>query len=222
MQRFFLSAAIALTCLYTSSAVATDSPCMPPNTELHVRSTLASAGFFANLRNASHSVSFQVDKLLSEARQARSDLMTREHACKHSCKDAVAAAVLRSTPNKTLTDYDEFQRCAELLKQTSKKPISFAHRTFATVKESQEWFHDLTQGDGPDGEELYRQCPGRCSPDYTSVEYAQGNSVTISVNATCGHARNRSDDQYRLSASVGWICSSHPFSSGTSSLHPPR
>jgi hypothetical protein len=183
-----------------------DTPCTPLNRPTLVRSTLASAGFFANLRNAPHSVSFQINQILSEARQARSELLARELMCRHSCKDAVPAMILRSTPHQTLLDYDEFQRCEELRQTTSRAPIRFSDRRFASAKEAQEWFEDLTQGDGPDGEALYKLCPGRCSPEYTSTEYLHDNSVVTSVSAVCSHARDRSDDQFSISASIVWIC----------------
>jgi hypothetical protein len=114
--------------------------------------------------------------------------------------------ILRSTPHQTLLDYDEFQRCEELRQKTSQTPITFSQRRFATAQDAQEWFEDLTQGDGPDGEELYKLCPGRCSPEYTSTEYLDHNSVVTSVSAVCGHARDKADDHYTISASIVWIC----------------
>jgi hypothetical protein len=180
--------------------------CTPLNQDIPIRSTLASAGFFANLRNASYSINFLMDDLLVQAHLAAEKHTSQRRDCHQSCQQPVLATVFDSVPNLILTDYDEFNACKELFETTKKIPIVYENRVFSSDQEAKDWYQDLTQGDGADGEDLYARCPGACSPSYSSVAYQKDGKFIVSTSIVCGHARDKDDDQYRLSASLRWIC----------------
>lgn len=207
MRGIFL---IVVLCLYFAHSiplsVATPVGCSPLNTDIPVRSTLASAGFFANLRHASNSISFLMDQLISESEVKAKQLTSSESGCSRPCQNALTAVVFTSTPNMTLLDHDDAAMCAKLYQATQQNPIEYRNRTFDSQSDAEEWYNDLTQGDGSDGEDLYTRCPGACSPAYSSVTYQLNGKFTVSTSIVCGHARDKDDNQYRLSASVRWIC----------------
>lgn len=183
-----------------------DELCTPLNKEVGVRSTLASAGFFVNLRSADHSIKARMDSLMSEARSTARDLVSRERMCASRCVNARVAVVFHSTPHQRLSNYDEAAACEVLLERTSKVPIVYSGRRFASEEQVREWYNDLTQGDGADGEDLYKRCPGACSPSYSSEVYRDGAELVASTSIVCGHARDKDDNQYLLTAGVKWIC----------------
>ena len=182
--------------------------CTPIDSDVPVNSALASAGFFANLRNSSNSISFLMDKLLTESEVKAGELSRTEGSCVRSCKSPLTAVVFTSTPNKTLPEYEDSSSCERLFQDTQKTPITYRNRTFDSQDDAEDWYHDLTQGDGKDGEDLYARCPGQCSPAYSSVAYKHNGKFVVSTSILCGHARDKDDNQYRLTASVRWICPS--------------
>jgi hypothetical protein len=207
-----LRSAVLIACIALSTTLTPHAPlfaqaaCTPLNTDIPVRSTLASAGFFANLRKASNSISYLMDQLITESESRASELSHRESACKRSCTDAVLAVVFSSSPHMTMPDYDESSTCQQLYTSTQKSPITYSGRSFDSQEEAEEWYDDLTQGDGNDGEDLYARCPGKCSPSYSSVSYKRAGKFIVSTSIICGHARDKDDNQYRLSAALRWIC----------------
>ena len=180
--------------------------CTPLNHEIPIRSTLASAGFFANLRNADHSINFLMDELLVLAYSAAEKRINLESSCDRSCAQPVLATVFDSVPNLTLRDYEEASTCQELFEESKRTPIVYEKRSFASDQEAKDWYQDLTQGEGTDGEDLYLRCPGACSPSYSSVAYKQHGRFIVTTSIICGHARDKDDGQYRLSASLRWLC----------------
>ena len=181
-------------------------PCSIQTHETHVRSTLASAGFFSNLRNAEHSINSQMDVLLEEARIRADQQSAPPTPCDTSCQFPKVAVVFRSEPHKRLLNYDEYPICDALYKHTRIHPIMYEHRTFSSEREAKKWYRDLTQGRGVDGKDLYVRCPGRCSPAYSSTAFQHSDKFIVSATIVCGHARDKDDDQYLLSASLRWIC----------------
>lgn len=207
-----LHSAVFAACLALTAAIVTGTPahaqsgCTPLNTDIPVRSTLASAGFFANLRKASNSISYLMDQLITESESKASNIMQQETSCKRSCTNSVVAVVFSSIPNMTLPDYEDSPTCQQLYESTQKDPIKYSGRTFDSQEDAEEWYDELTQGDGTDGEDLYAKCPGMCSPSYSSVSYKHGGKFIVSTSIVCGHARDKDDNQYRLTAALRWIC----------------
>jgi len=183
-------------------------PCTPLDSDIPVNSTLASAGFFANLSHASNSISYLMDKLITESETKAKELSQSEASCVRSCSSPLTAIVFTSTPNKTLPAYEDSPSCQRLLQDTQKTPIVYHGRTFDSQDDAEEWYNDLTQGDGADGEDLYARCPGQCSPAYSSIAYQHNGKFVVSTSIICGHARDKDDNQYKLTASVRWVCPS--------------
>lgn len=188
------------------TAAFAQAPCTPPQPDISIRSTLASAGFFDNLRNSDDSIRHQMDQLLSQSENKASEIVTQKSPCSSSCSSPLVAVVFSSSPNMTLPQYEDSPTCQKLLETTKQQPIVYSGRVFETQNDAEEWYNDLTQGDGTDGEDLYNRCPGQCSPSYTSVIYRQGGKFVITTSIVCGHARDKDDNQYRLSSSLRWMC----------------
>jgi hypothetical protein len=194
----------ALTWITVATA---QSPCKPPQQDISIRTTLASAGFFDNLRNSDDSIRFQMDQLLSQSETRASELGQQGPPCASSaCGSPVVAVVFSSTPNMSLPEYEDSPSCQKLLEATRQQPIVYENREFETREDAEEWYNDLTQGDGADGEDLYNRCPGQCSPSYSSVIFRKGSKFIITTSIICGHARDKDDNQYRLSSSLRWMC----------------
>lgn len=183
------------------------SPCAQPTNDIAVGNTLASAGFFDNLRNSDDSIRFHMDELLSKSEAQVTQHVQPPRPCAQSCVRPVVAIVFSSVPNMTLPAYEDSAICQKLLEETTKQPIVYGNRTFDTQEDAKEWYNDLTQGDGPDGKDLYRRCPGRCSPAYSSLIYRITNKLVVTTSIICGHARDKDDNQYRLTSSLRWMCS---------------
>lgn len=198
----------AVSCLFLGLRLAEAAP--PCNvltqTEIPVRVTLASAGFFANLTNAEHSINVQMNSLLNEAHATAELISAGQPPCLRTCTQPVIAVVFESTPHVALVDYDEFSLCQSHYTATRTHPIVYSHRVFSSDEEAKAWYKDLTQGDGPDGEDLYRRCPGSCSPSYSSSVYQRLGHFVVTTSIVCGHARDKDDDQYRLRAALRWVC----------------
>lgn len=202
----FLTPLVALLPL-AADVFAASPPCtVVTRADLPVGSGLGSAGFFANLRNAKHSLNYVTGELLTKAHELAATVTVAGRGCKDSCATPVAAIVFTSTPNLVLESYDESAACQRYYEQTVLNPIVYEKRSFDSEDEAREWYHDLTTGDGEDGEDLYARCPGVCSPAYSSVAYKHGGKFVVTATIICGHARDKDDDQYRLRAAVRWIC----------------
>ena len=105
-----------------------------------------------------------------------------------------------------MTDYDQESKCARLLDATSSEHLGFESRTFETVGELGNWLDDFVRGRGAAGEDLYRRCDGRCSPQYEWIISPDGGRLVLDTQVTCGHARNRSDNEFELSYGLRWTC----------------
>ena len=75
-----------------------DTSCASFDNEISVNTVQASAGFFANLRNAEHSIRFRTDQLLAEARSIAQDVSTKEPHCKSTCSAPAVAVIFHSKP----------------------------------------------------------------------------------------------------------------------------
>jgi hypothetical protein len=183
------------------------SPCIQPTSDIPVGNTLASAGFFDNLRNSDDSIRFHMDELLSKSEARATQETQPPNPCAQTCVRPIVAIVFSSVPHMTLPAYEDSQACQKLLEETTKAPIVYGQRTFENQEEAEEWYNDLTQGDGTDGEDLYGRCPGSCSPAYSSLFYRVNNKLVVTTSIICGHARDKDDNQYRLTSSLRWMCS---------------
>jgi hypothetical protein len=190
----------------TPAAVFGQPVCTPLGADMPVGSALASASFFANLRNASNSINYLMDQLIAKSEVQAQKVSLDQKTCVRACSSPVVAVVFNSTPNMTLNDYDEASSCQKYYEATKATPIVYANREFDSQEDAEGWYEDLTQGDGEDGEDLYERCPGSCSPAYSSVIYKRKEKFLVSTSIVCGHARDKDDNQYRLNAALRWMC----------------
>jgi hypothetical protein len=171
-------------------------------------SALGSASMWANARSASDSLKVQSRTLLEQATANRKLVAPPESGCATGCKPAgPPLVVFRSVPNKFRVDYSDAGVCKKLEAQTRTAPFRYGGKTFASLDELNSWFSDFSQGDGPDGEDLYQRCSGNCSPQYTNVIDVTTNSkLNLFADVVCGPARDKSDNQYRLSIAYRFAC----------------
>ncbi len=185
--------------------------CSSESKQVEVGERLASASTYANYWKKEGSVSFETEGLFQKAEDQYPEISKPEGICPEQCGASTPLFLFESIPNKRKESYEEYEKCAALLKDTEQDPIVYERRTFATRDEAIEWYQDLTRGKGDDGEDLYDRCDGSCSPAYETIATKEGESVVVSSRIVCGHARDKSDNQYLLRASFVWVCGDpHP------------
>jgi hypothetical protein len=204
--RAFLLLVLFLTALVSTNVqILAQASCYTAGEENGYDSRLASAGFFANFRNTPGSVNFEMDQMLSQA-HSHADKIKSLPACPGQCPNASLALIFKSNPNKVQSAYSEQAQCQTLLDQTSKNPIVYRDLKFKTAEEAKAWYHELTQGEGPEGEDLYERCSGSCSPIYSTDVTHHDKNFILTATIICGHARDKDDDQYRLRSAFKWTC----------------
>ncbi len=170
-------------------------------------SKLATASLYANLRNKEGSISFETKQMLDKAEDNIKNAVKPEDLCPSSCQLPTEPLIIfKSTPNKFLTDYDQSNKCNTMLADTTKSPITYDQRVFDSLKSLEEWFGNLSQGKGSDGKDLYKKCDGQCSPQYTCEINNTGSNFTLDAKVLCGPARDKDDNQYKISYSYQWVC----------------
>jgi hypothetical protein len=194
-----------LVVLLSPSAVLATPTCLSLHKEVEFESRLATAGFWANYRNREGSVNYEMEEMLNAADHQAEGIMSRPK-CSGVCNNGTLFLVFRSTPTKRLTDYKDFKHCAELEKETTTTPIVYSERRFKSRDEAKDWYHRLTQGKGSDGKDLYRRCDRDCSPAYTTLVTKHDKQFVLTSRITCGHARDKDDNTYRLSSAFIWSC----------------
>ncbi len=152
-----------------------------------LRQATASAGMWTNARNNPDSVKFQTEKILKEAVAL---------VASPDKKDDIVNFTY--VPQKFLSEYKERAACEEELKKTTPNPIKFENLQFNDVAEMTSWFKDFSQGKGTEGEKLYKECPGSCSPQYCLEISEKTSELLINVEVICGHARDKDDNSYKL------------------------
>ncbi len=190
-------------CSAQSSPADTTEKCAPAQQQ--VGNTTASANFFSNVAKRPGSLAFESQALLKKAKAMAA---TAEPSCAEGCRSQGSAKiVLRTTPNKYLGEYDDFAHCKALLEQTTAKAIQYQGMSFESSDEFNEWYQDFTSGKGKEGEDLYSRCDLSCSPQYTStISERPSGELLASTSVICGHARDKSENNYRLTAELHWLC----------------
>jgi len=171
-------------------------------------SALASASLWSNARSAGDSLKVQSRTLLEQAAASRKVVAPPSGGCPAGCKPAgPPLVVFRSIPNRFRADYSDAGMCRKLEAQTRAAPFRYGGKTFASLDDLNSWFSDFSQGDGPDGEDLYRRCSGECSPQYTnSIDMTASSTFNLIADVVCGPARDKSDNQYLLTIAYRFAC----------------
>ena len=147
----------------------------------------ASAGTWVNLRNNKGSLRYETNRLLSKGL----DYLDQGIDLKFS-----------SVPAKFKTEYRNYEYCEKKLDKTSEENITFDNQEFKSFDEMQEWITEFSKGKGAQGEELYELCDKDCSPQYEyEISKDQNGLISIKPYVICGHARDMSDNMYKLSLS---------------------
>ena len=133
-----------------------------------------------------------IDKALSELGKAK-------EVEKSKCGEDELEIVFTSTPHRFLKDYAEHDVCENFLMKTKQTPLVFPEKSFESSGELSNWLGQFSQGKGSLGKELYRRCPGKCSPQFRYSIRKASDDISIKPTVVCGHARDKSDNMYALS-----------------------
>jgi hypothetical protein len=207
MLKPLLALGIGLLLTVETSAAAEDG-CGSAYVEVAGSSALGSASLWSNVRSAGNSLKVQSRTLLEQAAASRKVMAPPSSGCPAGCKPAgTPLIVFRSIPNQFREDYSDAGTCKKLEALTRVAPIRYNGKTFASLDDLNSWFSDFSQGDAPEGKDLYRRCSGDCSPQYTNLIDITGSSTfNLDAEVVCGPARDKSDNQYRLSIAYRFAC----------------
>jgi hypothetical protein len=191
-----------LLCSLAGSAASADGAgrCSAITVEVPVAEVVASSGFVSNLLGTSSSLSSGEE--ITAARPPAG-------LCPAQCAPPEAPlVVVRSTPTAFLDDYSERALCARRLEETLKEPLRFERQTLGSAAEIESWVTDFVRGKGEHGEDLYRMCEGRCSPQYVWIisRDESDSELVVDTQVTCGHARDKDVGLYELSYGLRWTC----------------
>lgn len=172
---------------------------------------LATAGAYANYTNKKGSVSSESVRIFHDAKSKVQSLeKVPDSFCPENCiMQPVPYMYFNSVPNKFLTRYDDYDKCAKSLEETTKNPIYYTYTGAKSVDDLTNWIGSFSRGNGPEGKDLYKKCDGQCSPQYhymISKETPEAENFIVSISVICGHARDKDDDNYQLSSSFRQIC----------------
>lgn len=154
----------------------------------------ATAGFLSNISDRSGSIRATSKRMLTNALESSRS------------KDPAKWIIFTSTPELSKKADDEDPMCARHEQATLSDPLRFDGKHFASVDDLTAWIMDFTQGKGSDGESLYRQCPGKCSPRYTWWIEPESSGLKVKARVVCGLPRDRDGDMYELTTALAPAC----------------
>jgi hypothetical protein len=170
--------------------------CDASSTLTPLATEIASAGFLSNLSSRADSIRATSKRMLDEAiGTVRSDASAQR-------------IVLKSIPELSKKIDSDDQMCERLETETQKAPLEFNGKHFASADELTDWIMNFTQGKGADGKSLYKQCPGKCSPQYTWWIDPGESGLMVNARVVCGLPRDRDGDKYHLSIALAASCAS--------------
>ncbi len=184
-----------------------DKDCSSYVKETKIESGLASASMLANVQNKKGSVRFETREMLKKAETNLANAEKPAGLCPSDCKlPGTPMIVFKSVPNNFLIDYDQREKCEMLQIQTERNPFTYSDKEFDTMQGLENWFSNFSQGKGGDGKNLYERCSGECSPQYKNIITNTENKLVLNAEVVCGHARDKKDNNYKLSYSYRWVC----------------
>lgn len=168
--------------------------CGPSAAVTPLATEVASAGILTNLSNRPGSIRATSNRMLGSAIEtARTEASAKR-------------IIFKSIPElSTKADTDD-QMCERYEKVTTKTPLEFNDKRFASVDALTDWIMDFTQGKGVEGKSLYEQCPGKCSPQYTWWIDPDKTGFMVKARVVCGPPRDRDGDKYHLSIALATWC----------------
>jgi hypothetical protein len=154
----------------------------------------ASAGLLANLGNRADSIRAVSKKMLNSAiATAKSDASPQR-------------IIFKSIPELSKKATADDRMCERHEAVTRNEPLEFDDKRFASADALTDWIMDFTQGKGSEGKSLYKQCPGKCSPQYTWWIDPDGTELIVKARVVCGLPRDRDGNSYRLSIELTAVC----------------
>lgn len=181
-------------CCFCSSVYA-QKDCSKELSATKSKPVLASASVFSNATNSRGSLRFESSVIVDKALES---LLQFENCRDSHCGSLDLLAEFHSIPNSFLSNYSDYSTCQELQVETNSSPLKFPRQYFTSKQKLSEWISSFSQGKGPLGEKLYQQCPGKCSPQFKYFIGRSTKKFHVSTDVVCGHARDKSDNQYRL------------------------
>ena len=171
--------------------------------ETPLRESLASAGLMMNIAEHPKSIRVVAQKLLTEALDSPA---TKSAKCAGCRAPSTPEIVYRVVPTAFLPSPEQPAMCLGLERATQKHPLAFPSRGFDNVGALNSWINDFSQGRGSDGQQLYAQCGGNCSPRYTFLITPSATGLKVGTQVVCGLARDREVDDYRVSTALRSTC----------------
>ncbi len=183
----------------------TPASCVASSKETPLQEQIASAGIMHNLAEHPKSIRVVAAKLLADALDSPS--AHQPNACAAGCAPVKTPAVVYRVAPVTFLPNDQQQKlCLTLEKDTTAHPLIFSPQAFQTVEKLNAWVMEFSQGRGEQGQKLYAQCGGNCSPRYTFL-IAQGtDGLQVDAAVVCGLARDKSSDDYTVSTTIRNRC----------------
>jgi hypothetical protein len=170
-------------------------PCSDPNQELLNSSVTASAGVLANSLKRSGSVRRETQNIFEQTESK----LKETSVCAERCPGKfIRTLSFNSVPNKSLSDYSDYDHCQQKLENTSESALVYSKDLDASFDELQTWISDFSQGKNQLGKELYKVCDKSCSPAPLYKIVLEKESFTVQAEVVCGHARDKGDNQYQL------------------------
>lgn len=155
---------------------------------------IASAGLFDNFWKREGSFA-AVSKTVIKQGFASLEKMKKKLAECSECVSKDAFLYLEVKPTHYLKQYSDKNLCLDYLDRTSKDNLKYA-KEVADLEEVEDWIGDFSRGKGDEGEQLYRDCPGDCSPQFRFEVDNRENAFFINVQVVCGEARDKDDNNY--------------------------
>ena len=194
--------------LLSASDVAVDaiaSFCAAEEVELPLDSESGSASFLHNMSGHPDSLSAVAQRLLRNALEGEAATAPRD--CEPNCpRNATSEVVYRVTPIEFLAPERQRDVCLRFESETSAEPLRFEEKQFNTVEDMNTWIMAFSQGKGDEGKKLYAQCSSNCSPQYTFLIAQHNAQYQVRTEVLCGLARDKSNNQYRISTALRWTC----------------
>jgi hypothetical protein len=172
-----------------------------------VESSLATASMLANARDKKGSIRFETKEMLNKAETNLTNAEKPAELCPSNCQlSDKPKIVFESIPNHFLVAYDQREKCEKLQDKTEGNPFTYNDKEFETMQSLESWFSNFSQGKGKDGKDLYQKCSGQCSPQYKNIITSKDNKFILTAEVVCGHARDKTDNNYKISYSYRWAC----------------
>ncbi len=149
-----------------------------------IQRVTASAGVISNMRNSENSIKFKSNQLLTDAFTKTNELI-----------------IFTSVPTTFLEGEkdDNNVSCDTRFTETQSSPLVYIKNDFKNKDDLINWISNFSQGDGKEGNDLYKKCSGDCSPQYSyKITRNTAGNFSLTASVICGKARNKSDDLYEL------------------------